>query len=143
MQEPVYRPDGHGVSDGEGATWNGVVGKIELSATSPVWIDDAQVFPDLAKKSAQVRVTIGNKTDKAGSGTRWNHLVHKPKDGAYLKGRTTGRIYQMKSGVARYVASWTQVGGWKPSTPVDQKAIDMAGTRTPVKWSHIAATAKL
>ncbi len=81
--------------------------------------------------------------DKAGSGTKWNHLVHKPRDGAYLKGRSTGRVYYMKSGVAHYVSSWTQVGGWKPSTAVDQKAIDMAGTRTPVKWSHIADTARL
>ncbi len=69
MQEPVYRPDGHGVSDGEGSTWNGVVGRIEMSATSPVWIDDAQVFPDLAKKSAQVRVKVGNLTGKPGQGT--------------------------------------------------------------------------
>ena len=48
-----YRPDGHSVSDAEGSTWNGIVGKIELAATSPVWIDDAQVYPDVAKKSAQ------------------------------------------------------------------------------------------
>jgi hypothetical protein len=49
----------------------------------------------------------------------------------------------MKSGVAHYVSSWTQVGGVKPTTNVDQVAIDMAGTRTPVKWSHIAGSAKL
>ena len=69
MLKPDYRPDGHSVSDGEGSTWNGIVGRIELSATSPVWITDAQVFPNLAKKSAQVRVTIGNITGQAGSGT--------------------------------------------------------------------------
>lgn len=69
MLAPTYRPDGHGVSDGEGSTWNGVVGRIELSATSPVWITDAQVFPNLAGKQAQVRVTIGNVSGKAGSGT--------------------------------------------------------------------------
>jgi hypothetical protein len=69
MLKPDYRPDGHGVSDAEGATWNGIVGRIELSATSPVWIDDAQVFPSIAAKSAQVRVTIGNVTGKSGAGT--------------------------------------------------------------------------
>ena len=68
MQDPPYRPDGHGVSDGEGSTWNGVVGRIELSATSPVWIEVAQVFPDLARNAAQVRVTLGNLTGRAGSG---------------------------------------------------------------------------
>jgi beta-galactosidase len=69
MLNPPYRYDGHGVSDGEGGTWNGIVGRIELSATSPVWIDDAQVYPNLAGRSAQVKVKIGNLTGEAGSGT--------------------------------------------------------------------------
>lgn len=55
-----YRPDGHGVSDAEGATWNGIVGRMELAATSPVWIEDAQVFPNVTAKSATVKVRIGN-----------------------------------------------------------------------------------
>ncbi len=65
----VYRPDGHSVSDGEGGTWNGIVGRIELAATSPVWIDDAQVFPNVVDKTAQIKVRIGNATGNAGSGT--------------------------------------------------------------------------
>ncbi len=60
--------DAHSVSDALGATWNGVVGRIELSATSPVWIDDAQAFPNVAKKSVIIKVKIGNATGKAGSG---------------------------------------------------------------------------
>jgi hypothetical protein len=63
-----YRPDGHSVSDALGATWNGIVGRISLDATSPVWIDDAQVFPDLEKKSATIKVQIGNLTGQPGSG---------------------------------------------------------------------------
>lgn len=69
MLQPPYRPDGHSVSDAEGSTWNGIVGRIELSATSPVWIDDAQVFPNVAKRSAELRVKIGNLTGRAGSGS--------------------------------------------------------------------------
>jgi beta-galactosidase/beta-glucuronidase len=68
MLQPAYRPDGHSVSDAEGSTWNGIVGRIELSATSPVWIDDAQVYPNVAGRSAQIRVTIGNITGQSGSG---------------------------------------------------------------------------
>jgi beta-galactosidase len=64
-----YRPDGHSVSDGEAGTWNGVIGKIELSATSPVWIDDAQVFPNVEAKSARIKVRVGNATGEAGAGT--------------------------------------------------------------------------
>jgi hypothetical protein len=82
MQQPAYRPDGHAVSDAEGSTWNGIVGRLELSATSPVWIADAQVYPDLARKSARIRIEIGNLTGKDGAGVvsaggvktavRWN-----------------------------------------------------------------------
>lgn len=68
MLSPAYRPDGHAVSDAEGSTWNGIVGRIELSATPTVWIADAQVFPDIAAKSARIRVVIGNITGKAGTG---------------------------------------------------------------------------
>src|ERR1017187_6613422 len=41
MQQPPYRYDAHSVSDAEGSTWNGIVGRIELAATSPVWIRDS------------------------------------------------------------------------------------------------------
>lgn len=64
-----YRPDSHSVSDSLGMSWNGIVGKVELRATSPVWIDDAQVFPDVAARTARVRLTIGNRGGKAGGGT--------------------------------------------------------------------------
>jgi hypothetical protein len=67
--QPPYRPDGHSVSDSEGATWNGIVGRIELASTSQVWIDDAEAFPDVAAKTVQIKLTIGNVTGKAGTGT--------------------------------------------------------------------------
>jgi hypothetical protein len=63
-----YRPDGHSVSDALGATWNGIVGRIALDCTTPVWIDDAQVFPDIEKKSVSIKVRIGNVTGQGGSG---------------------------------------------------------------------------
>jgi hypothetical protein len=64
-----YRPDAHSVSDSLGMSWNGIVGKIELRATSNVWITDAQVFTDLQAKSAAVKIKIGNSTGKSGNGT--------------------------------------------------------------------------
>jgi len=64
-----HADDGHSVSDALGASWNGVAGRIELSATSPVWIDDAQVFPDVAKKTASLAIKIGNITGQPGNGT--------------------------------------------------------------------------
>jgi hypothetical protein len=64
-----YRPDSHSVSDSLGSSWNGVVGKIELTATSPIWIEDVQAFPNAAKKSVRINVTIGNTTGQSGRGT--------------------------------------------------------------------------
>ena len=60
---------GHGVADHTQGNWNGIVGRIELSASSPVWIDDAQAYPDLAARQTRLKVRLGNATGKPGSGT--------------------------------------------------------------------------
>jgi hypothetical protein len=64
----AYRPDAHSVSDSLGMSWNGIVGKIELRATSPVWIADAQVYPNVQDKSALVKIKVGNAGGQGGSG---------------------------------------------------------------------------
>jgi beta-galactosidase len=64
-----YRPDAHSVSDSLAASWNGIVGKMQLMTTGRVWIDDAQVFPQFAEKKLLVKVRIGNQTGLSGNGT--------------------------------------------------------------------------
>ena len=86
-----YRPDAHGVSDSLGMSWNGIAGKVELQATSRVWIDDAQITTtgvgsagqevahrttgsnptgrEGASPIAKVRIKVGNITSLPGSGT--------------------------------------------------------------------------
>ncbi len=59
---------GHQLSDDTQTDWNGIVGTIELRATDLVWIDDVQLYPNAAKKTAKVKVKIGNATGKAGDG---------------------------------------------------------------------------
>ncbi|HZL77252.1 MAG TPA: hypothetical protein VFC17_00180, partial [Candidatus Limnocylindrales bacterium] len=58
--------DSHSISDALGAAWNGIVGKIELRAISPVWIENLQVFPQVATKSVTIKGRIGNITGEAG-----------------------------------------------------------------------------
>lgn len=58
----------HAVDERTQSNWNGIVGKIELRATDPVWIEDAQVYPDAAKKRARVRVVVGNITGQPAKG---------------------------------------------------------------------------
>jgi hypothetical protein len=48
---------------------NGIIGRIELSTTPPVWIDEVQVYPDIEKQAARILVNIGNATGTAGHGS--------------------------------------------------------------------------
>ncbi len=50
----------HAVDERTQSNWNGIIGRMELRATDPVWIEDAQVYPDAARKEARVRLVIGN-----------------------------------------------------------------------------------
>lgn len=63
-----YRPDAHSVSDSLASTWNGIVGKMELFNTTPIWIDEVQAFGDIHKKTVSLEVKIGNVTGKSGQG---------------------------------------------------------------------------
>jgi len=58
----------HAVDERTQTNWNGIVGKMELRATTPVWLEDVQVYPDVEKKQAMVRAMIGNITGKPASG---------------------------------------------------------------------------
>ncbi len=60
--------DSHSISDALGAAWNGIVGKIELRATSPVWIEDVQVYPNVTNKSIHVLMTLHNSSGEEVSG---------------------------------------------------------------------------
>jgi surface antigen len=110
-----------------------------IAGGSPVYVSTVANVGGAAPTTTVDQVAI----DRAGSATRYNHLSHKPRDGSYLRGGTTGYIYKMSGGLAYRVTSWTQVGGVKPATVVDQVAVNHAGITTPVKWSHIAGTRTL
>ncbi|MHC4087283.1 MAG: sugar-binding domain-containing protein [Planctomycetota bacterium] len=58
----------HAVDERTQTNWNGIVGKMELRATAPVWLEDVQVYPNAKEKKALVRTVVGNITGKAVSG---------------------------------------------------------------------------
>jgi hypothetical protein len=58
----------HSITDHTQGNWNGIVGRIELSATNPVWIDDLQAFPHLLTRSVTVSGKLGNSTANIGQG---------------------------------------------------------------------------
>ena len=63
MDNRVIIPVGvnsHSISDHTQSNWNGMTGELSLRATSPVFIDDIKVFPDIRKKTAKIIVSIKN-----------------------------------------------------------------------------------
>ena len=93
-----HMADAHSVSDALGATWNGIVGRIELQATPLVWIAAVQVFPDVATRTAKLKIAIGNASGRPGRG-----------EVAVQVGRNRGVIDARP--VHRFDAAWAADGG--------------------------------
>ncbi len=63
----------HSVTNHSQGNWNGIIGRIEIAETDPVWIDDLQAYPDPAVKSVTIKGRIGNLTARPGQGAvHWN-----------------------------------------------------------------------
>lgn len=58
-------PDSHSVSDHTQGNWNGVIGKMVLTATPQVFIEDVQVYPDVDRRLARVKLKVVNNRQKA------------------------------------------------------------------------------
>ena len=91
--------DGHAVSDSLGATWNGIIGRIELTATPPVWIEDVQVFPNVAAKAAKVRVKLTNGSGLSGTGE------------ITIGRRVTTPSMDLPNGIFTQSVTWDEIGG--------------------------------
>jgi glycosyl hydrolase family 2 len=54
----------HSISDHTQSNWNGMVGKLALTARSAPYIQDVQLYPDIKARDVLVKITIGNSTGK-------------------------------------------------------------------------------
>lgn len=52
----------HAVDERTQTNWNGILGRIELEASAPVWIDDVQAHAELDRKKILLRMRIANRT---------------------------------------------------------------------------------
>ncbi len=59
-------PNAHSITDHTQGNWNGVAGRIELNASAPLWIEDVQVYPHLADKTASLKLRLGNQSEYVG-----------------------------------------------------------------------------
>lgn len=55
----------HSISDHTQSNWNGMVGKLALTARSPLYVQDVQLYPDIKAKEVLAKITIGNSTGKS------------------------------------------------------------------------------
>ena len=56
---------GHAYGPETQSRWNGVVGRLELAATSPVFVDRVQVYPAADRRSVRVVAEVNNTTGTA------------------------------------------------------------------------------
>ncbi len=78
----------HSVSDHTQSNWNGLTGNLSLSAKPDVYIDDVQVYPDVANKKAKVTVKLKG---KAGAGK--NNLLIQLET---IKGEAVGKPVKLE-----------------------------------------------
>lgn len=58
----------HSISDHTQSNWNGIVGKIELRALSPVRISSVKIFSDIHHKKADIKIYSMNNSGKSWKG---------------------------------------------------------------------------
>ncbi len=71
---------GHAYGPETQSRWNGVVGRIGLRATAPVYIRRLDVFPERTAQAIRVRTVVANSLDSAAEGTL--RLLARSGDGA-------------------------------------------------------------
>ncbi len=59
----------HSIADHTQSNWNGITGKIELSAKSKIQLDDICIFPNVVKGKVAVRGIVSNFTENESDGT--------------------------------------------------------------------------
>ncbi len=61
-------PNSHSVSDHTQSNWNGIVGRIELTAEPAARIDDVQIYPDMQNNAVRVITQLQDRSGRLSSG---------------------------------------------------------------------------
>ncbi|MEO5959165.1 MAG: sugar-binding domain-containing protein, partial [Opitutaceae bacterium] len=56
---PDIGENSHSISDHTQGNWNGIVGRIELTAHQPIWVENFDLFPDVQTRAVAVRGRLG------------------------------------------------------------------------------------
>lgn len=106
----------HSVSDHTQSNWNGVIGHIGLSAKPSLYIASTQIYPDIRKKQAKVKVRLAG---NAGSGPSALTLQAETASGQSVGTpvRLTVEAGQVRDGIETTVDLGKDAGLWSEHTP--------------------------
>ena len=80
--ETRYAQTGHQVVNGNGTSWNGIVGQIELIAKNPgVFINSIQIYPDI--EIGNIKVNIALNADKMPDSAEIRYSLRKKNDAKF------------------------------------------------------------
>lgn len=108
---------------------NGAIYRIAGGA--PVYVSSWSPFGG-AKPSVDIDPAA---VAKAGSGSYYNHLSVRPRNGTYIRTPGNGAVYRIAGGAPLYVASWAPLGGPQPMVDLDPQAVAHGGQAG--LWSHL------
>lgn len=66
----------HAITAQTQTDWNGIIGKIQLRSTPPIWIEQVRAFPDIQARQIKLELLLRNATGSPGSGEL--HAVLRP-----------------------------------------------------------------
>lgn len=83
----------HQVDERTQTNWNGILGRMELTAREPLWIDDLQVYAHRPGRSVEVVACVVNETSWTGAATfHWHVTRRSEKRDVSVLEKTTGKL---------------------------------------------------
>lgn len=122
----AYPADGTLVSAANGAVY-------VFAGGAPLYVSDFAAIGGQAGRP--VTYVDQFALDHAGEAAPTDHTRKYPVDGAAVSA-AAGAVYIFAGGAPLYTGSWAAVGGERPTTRVDQAALDTGGS-TAFPWGHV------
>lgn len=120
-------------SPADGTAVNTQTGEVYVFAGgAPLYVSN---WDHIGGPRASTRVDQGALDEGGNPNYPYGHVARHPVDGTAVNTQT-GAVYVFAGGAPLYVSSWGHIGGPRPSTRVDQNALDRGGDNS-ATWKHV------
>ena len=92
------RSSSHACTESTQTNWNGIIGRIELQAMNPLFIESIQTFPSVADRSVKVKITLSKEHDINGKQIRLSAFAFN----SSKKHKVKSTVYALKEGCKEY-----------------------------------------